>query len=71
MIQITIKDLDTGDEATLKFEKFTSEQRRGMNGVCENGILRDFELNGSEVCLIKLWSGCESFETHNPGDAGA
>lgn len=52
-----------------KYKHVSFNQQIGMNRTFKLGSESpDIEPNGQRCMLIKLWTGCESFETFNRGN---
>lgn len=65
-VTIEIKGLDP---LVVEYEKHDFMQERGLNYVYANPWCpaTDIVYNGHERMSIRLWTGCETFETFNPG----
>jgi hypothetical protein len=66
-VRVTIEEKGL-EPLVVEFDHVAFEQERGLNTIRENPwVVSDFEPNGQERMLIKLYTGCSSYDRFNPG----
>ena len=64
MYKVTVEHVMLKEPIVLEYEFMTCMQERGINDVKKLGTIRvDLKPNGHQRACMKLWSGCELYET--------